>query len=609
MNIITLDFETYFDEDYSLKKMTMEAYVRDPRFDIIGVGIRYPDGANGLAPHLHETSFFVGADIERELRRIDWSTTAVLAHHSQFDGFILNHHFGIKPRLWLDTLSMARLVVGNHLSVGLESLAKHFGLDPKSVPYSAFRGKHWGDLDADVREAVSTGCLHDVDLTWGIFKRLYNNFPAEEFQVIDQTVRMCTEPVLEGDIDLLAKVWMDEEKRKGTLLRELGVNADDLQSSASFAELLRAEGVEPATKSSPTGNGEIYAFAKTDQFMRELCDEDTRAGALGRARLGIRSTIDQTRAASLGWMATRGKLPVYLRYAGAHTTRWSGGDSVNWQNFRRGSNIRRAIRAPAGSTLITLDLAQIECRMLNVLAGEWDVIDAFRDGRDLYSEGASRFYGRTITRENKSERHLGKVLELGCGYGMGAVKLQATCRAGALGGKPISLSNAEAQFGIDTYRSSHPHVVDYWHKAGRVIARIAGGDPMDWGPMLVKDKRVYLPNGAWLNYDTLEFDADERQWRYRTRQGWTKLYGGKLVENVVQALARVILSQAMLRIETRFGLRPANTTHDELMYVVLKDGGEYDKYEELRAEMERPPSWLPELPLKVEGGVSERYDK
>lgn len=608
MNVITLDFETHFTDTYSLRKMTTEAYIRDPRFQALGVGIRYPEGANGLAPHLHEASFWIGEDIERELRRIDWSTTACLCHHAQFDGLILSHHYGIKPAFWLDTLSMARLVVGNHLSVGLDSLAKHYGLAGKSIDYASFKGKYAADLVAVAMHKLGEGCIHDLDLTWDLFHILSKGFPQEEYRVIDQTVRMFCEPVLEGDTELLAQVWLGEETRKHDMLKELGVSSDDLQSSERFAELLRAEGIEPDTKASPTGAGQIYAFAKTDDFMKELIEDDTRAGALGRARLGVRSTIDQTRAASLGWMATRGSLPVYLRYAGAHTTRWSGGDSLNWQNFRRGSDIRRAIKAPPGRALIVLDLAQIECRILNVLAGEEDVVTAFRTGRDLYSETASVFYGRTITKSDNTERHLGKVLELGCGYGMGLHKLRATCKQGALGGAPIILSEIEADAAVGAYRSSHPYVVNYWGTAGRVIARIAGGDPMEWGPMLIKDKRVYLPNGAWLNYDTLEYDQDERQWRYRTRQGWTKLYGGKLVENVVQALARVVLSQAMLRMQD-MGHRPVNSTHDEVLFVVKADGSEYAEYEKLKAEMERPPSWLPELPLKVEGGVSERYDK
>lgn len=600
MNIVALDFETYFcpDSGYTLSKMTTEAYIRDPRFEVLGCGWR---DSTGLRDWIR------GDEVAAVLPVILHGADAVLCHHAQFDCFILNHHFHIRPRFILDTLSMARLVVGNHLSVALDSLAGHYGLGGKTLDYKSFKGLRASEINSDNYRQLATGCLHDVDLTWSLFQKLMVGFPDEELRVIDLTVRMFTEPTLRGDVDLLGRVWMDEERRKVDALAELGVSQGDLQSSERFAELLRDEGVEPPLKESAKTPEGIYALARTDDFMKELIEDDGRAGALARARLGVRSTINQTRAERLGYMATRGSLPVYLRYSGAHTTRWSGGDSLNWQNFPRGGAIRRSIKAPEGGTLIVLDLAQIECRMLNQLAGQTDVVEAFRDGRDLYSEGASRFYRREITRADKHERHLGKVLELGCGYGMGADKLRATCRAGALGGPPILLTEAEAANGIRTYRDAHAFVVAYWQTASRMIARLAGGPPLEWGPMLVKDGRIYLPNGAWLNYSTIEYDTDWQAWKIKNRQGWTKLYGGKLVENVVQALARVVLSQAMLRIAD-LGYKIATCTHDEVVVVA-------DQYEApyifgtCKTIMETPPAWLPELPLKVEGGVSERYEK
>lgn len=579
--------------------MTTEAYIRDPRFEVHGMGVRF---ANGDLKWFEDPAEFFSDEVD----------FAILAHHAHFEGLILWHHFGIRPKLWLDTLSMARMVIGNHLSVSLDSLAKHFDLEAKNVPYNLFKGKHWHEIPLAEQEQIARGCLHDVDLTWQIFQILLKEFPTEELKVVDMTVRMFAEPVLQGNIPLLGKVWMDEETRKAGQLDALGLEGADLQSAETFASLLRAEGVEPQTKNGK--NGPIYAFAKTDDFMKELIEDDGRAGALCRARLGVRSTIDQTRAERLGWMARRGELPVYLRYCGAHTTRWSGGDSLNWQNFRRGSDIRRAIEPPQNHSLIILDLAQIECRMLNVLAGEEDVVDAFRNGKDLYSEGASRFYGRTITRADASERHLGKVLELGCGYGMGAAKLRATCKAGALGGPPILLSDDQSESAIATYRGSHPNVVGYWGDAGRIIARIAGGPEVAWGPLTIRDHRVFAPNGAFINYETLHYHRKEGEddpwedgWRIRTRNGFARLYGGKLVENFVQFLSRIVLSQAMLRM-ARLGARIVNCTHDEVL-IVVPDGKAAEMFALCQAEMEKPPEWLPSLPLKVEGGISKRYDK
>ena len=443
-------------------------------------------------------------------------------------------------------------------------------------------------------------------------------FPMDELFVIDATVKMFTEPCLEGDVELLAKVWVDEATRKDARMAELNVSEADLQSSDRFAALLRDEGVEPEMKDGK--KKPVYCFAKTDEFMRGLQEHDNdRVRTLAEARLGAKSTITQTRAETLGWMARRGKMPVYLRYCGAHTTRWSGGDGANWQNFKRGSDIRRAIMAPAGFLLAPIDLSQIECRCLNYLAEQTDIIEAFREGRDLYSEGASRFYGRAITKANSQERHLGKTLELGCGYQMGWRKFQLTCKAGALGGPRILLNDDEAKAAVDSYRASHPQVVEYWKTAGRMISRIAGGDPIQWGPMLIKDHKIYGPGGTMLHYETLQFHKPEPDeecqeferdgyWRYQTRNGWTKLYSGKLVENVVQWLARIVMSQAMLRI-IALGYKVVNTTHDELLVLIPKDGREQEHLRICEAEMKRTPTWLPGIPLDCEGSLGERYSK
>ena len=307
MNILTLDFETYFDEEYTLKKLTTEHYVRDARFEALGVGIRwneYPEA------RCQETIWYSDEMIQPGpqciFNQIDWANTAALAHHAHFDGLILSHHYGVKPKMWLDTLSMARLMLGNHLSVGLESLARHYGLASKTVPYDRMCGVHWADMDHSLRQELATGCIHDIALTWDIFQRLAVGFPQEEYAVIDFTVRAFTEPQLMGDIDELGRVWQDERERKRMLLSELGVDETALQSADKFAELLRAKGVEPETKAGK--NGAIPALAATDDFMKDLlAHEDDDVRLLAESRIAVKSNGAQTRAERLGWMAVRGK--------------------------------------------------------------------------------------------------------------------------------------------------------------------------------------------------------------------------------------------------------------------------------------------------------------
>ena len=609
MQVVVLDLETYFSDDYTLKKLSTEAYIRDPRFRAHGAAIKWSENTSAQWYD------------ERQLRYIltqhDWSDTFLIHHHAQFDGLILSHHYDVHPKMFGCTLSMARLLLGNHLSVSLDAVRKHFGIPMKTTPYNLFKGKQWGEMDQGTQRLIGEGACDEVESIYAIFGKLYKDFPVEELAVVDATVKMFTDPCLQGDVELLAKVWVDEATRKDARMAELNVSEADLQSSEKFATLLRAEGVEPEIKEGKKKS--VYCFAKTDEFMRGLQEHDNdRVRTLAEARLGAKSTLTQTRAETLGWMARRGKMPVYLRYCGAHTTRWSGGDGANWQNFKRGSDIRRAIMAPAGFLLAPIDLSQIECRILNYLAGQEDVIEKFRKGEDPYIGIASQAYGFPVTKAHTKERGTGKQLELSCGYQAGAATIQNTARLGIYG-PPVVIDMETATRWRDIYRSTHPQVVEYWKTAGRMISRIAGGEATQWGPMLIKDHKIYGPGGTMLHYETLNFykpEADDEvqeferdgYWRYQTRNGWTKLYSGKLVENVVQWLARIVMSQAMLRIMA-LGYRVVNTTHDELLVLIPKDGREQEHLRICEAEMKRTPTWLPGIPLDCEGSLGERYSK
>lgn len=244
-------------------------------------------------------------------------------------------------------------------------------------------------------------------------------------------------------------------------------------------------------------------------------------------------------------------------------------------------------------------------------------MEKFRNGEDPYIGIASQAYGFPVTKAHVTERGTGKQLELSCGYQAGAATIKATARLGIYG-PPVTIDLETALRWRDLYRSTHPAVVEYWRVAGRLIARIGGGEPLPWGPMTIKDKKIFGPGGTFLNYTTLEYhqvtkeeyDAGERDgyWRIRTRHGWSKLYSGRLVENVVQWLARIVMSQALIRI-ARLGYRVVNCTHDELLVLVKKDGNEQRHLESCKNEMVREPTWLPGIPLDCEGSLGERYSK
>lgn len=602
MQIIALDFETYFDSDYSLRNLTTEAYVRDPRFEALILGARSPDG---------QYNYHVGENnISSYLASIDWSKTAALAHHAHFDGLILSHHFDTHPAFWFDTLSMARLLIGNHLSASLDSLSKHYNLSPKTVPYDLFKGKHVDDLDLELLDKLGEGCVQDVRLMWDIFKRLSDNFPESEYQLVDLTVKMFTEPKLIGNEALFRSVAQEEMDRKEALLSSLGITKKDLSSTPKFKKLLELQGLEVETK--PGKNGPIPALAKSDEFFKSLLEhENSIVSELAEARLNVKSTINETRAGRLADMSSRGPLPVYLSYCGAHTTRWSGGDKVNFQNLpsvRSGNQIRKGISAPPGYLLAILDFAQIECRLLNYLAGQTDVVEAFREGRDLYAEGAARFYGYEIVKGvHKLERHLGKVQELMLMYGAGDKKFQSTCKAGALGGPPIVLSDSQSTLAVRTYRGSHPMVTRYWRTADDMLAAMYSmpeGEEIVWGPFKIQKGRVILPNGAPMIY---ELKFEDGQFLRKTRNGWSKIWGGGFVENLVQGLARVVFSDALIRVVNAGYTVPLHA-HDELVPLVHEEDADAH-LQKIMGLMRQLPDWLPDFPLEVEGHIAKEYEK
>ena len=615
MRVCTLDVECFYDRKakFSLSCMTTEEFVRDPRFELYGAAIKWGN----------EKSFWLDEPQLRSFcKTVDWSQVFMLNHHAHWDALVMSHHYGVVPKMIGCTLSQGRLMLGNHISVSLDSIRSIFGLPPKITPYGSMEGRHWHELPPHVKAQVAAGSCDEVDSILMIFNRfMAQGFPVEELETIDSTVKMHTDPVLIGDGQVFASVWRSEQVRRQQTFARLGLDPADLQSADRFAELLRQHGIEPEKKpGKPNADGSeklIYAFAKTDPFMESLqLDEDEDVRALAEARLGAKSTLIGTRAETLGWMASRGPLCVYLNYCGAHTTRWSGGGDTNFQNWTNGSDINKGVLAPEGWLIVEPDSSQIECRLLNFVAGQWDKIEEFRKGKDPYIGNASAFYRRPINKiDHPMERQLGKIVELQAGFQSGGEAIRRTVRVKS-GGK-IILTPEEGVQARDAYRQTHRAVVALWEEAALNLKRMDSFLTFDWGPMLVKcdidkgTRRIVLPNGCELIYDSLCWHADEetgeRYWRIKTRKGWTKIYGGKLVENCIQALARVVISQAMIRLK-HLGYRTVNTKHDSLWLLVPDDGRLEEHKAVILREMSRELPWLPGCPLAAEfKHIGRRY--
>ena len=602
MKILTIDFETYYSTEFSLIKVTTEEYVRSPEFEVIGVAVQEDDD---------EPVWFSGdaEDLHQFLARYDWGNSLALAHNAAFDGAILNWVFGLRPKGWLDTLSMGRALHGTEVGGSLKVLAQHYGLGEKGTEVENAKGLRRIDFSPAQLARYGEYCKNDVDLTYDLFGQMSKGFPAVELRLIDLTLRMFTEPVLRLNTPLLENHLENEHKRKEELLRNF--DKDTLMSNQKFADLLRELGVEPPMKKSPATGKQTYAFSKTDEEFKALLEHPTTAvQTLVAARLGTKSTIEETRTERFIGISTRGALPVPLRYYAAHTGRWGGDDKLNLQNLPRNSPLKRAIIAPTGYMMIDSDSSQIEARTLAWLAEQNDLVEAFDRGEDVYKIMASAIYGKDIEDITKDERFVGKTTILGCGYGMGAAKFQAQLK-----NFNVEITLDEAKRIIDTYRTTYPKIVELWKEAASALKAILQNQQTTLGRggvlKIEGNDGVLLPNSLYLRYPNLRLVENEEgksELVYDTKKGKAvipnRIYGGKVIENVCQALARIIIGEQMLMVAKKY--RVVMTVHDAIACIVPTAEVETAK-EYVEMCMRIRPSWGVELPLNCEAGYGESY--
>ena len=602
MNILTIDFETYYSREFSLTKVTTEEYVRSPQFEVIGGAVEVDDGEpvwfSGDAESMHQF-----------LAQYDWANSLALAHNAPFDGAILNWVFGVSPKGWLDTLSMGRALHGTEVGGSLKVLAQHYGLGEKGTEVENALGLHRADFSPEQLARYGEYCKNDVALTWDLFGQMSAGFPKVELRLIDLTVRMFTEPVLRLDTVLLDSYLKEVIKKKRDALANF--NRDDLMSNPKFSELLVRLGVEPPMKKSPATGKETFAFSKTDEGFKALLEhEDPLVQALVAARLGTKSTIEETRTERFIGIGKRGALPVPLRYYAAHTGRWGGDDKLNLQNLPRGSTLKSTIIAPDGYMMIDSDSSQIEARTLAWLAEQDDLVKAFDNGEDVYKIMASAIYGKDIKDITKDERFVGKTTILGCGYGMGAKKFQAQLK-----NFNVEIDLDEAKRIINTYRATYPKIVELWKEAASALKAILQKQHTTLGRggilKVEGESGILLPNTLYLRYPNLRKLQDEDgevELVYDTKKGKAiipnRIYGGKVIENVCQALARIVIGEQMLMVAKKY--KVVMTVHDAIACIVPTEQVETAK-EYVEMCMRMRPSWAMELPLNCEAGYGASY--
>jgi DNA polymerase len=597
VDLITLDFETYYNKEYSLKKLTTEEYVRDPRFEVLGVAVKVNNRETEWASGTHE-------ELSNYLQTFNWQNSMALAHNTLFDGAILNWSFGINPRVYSDTMCIARALHGVEDSASLKALADRYGIGVKGDETTNTVGKRRETFSEAELERLGDYAVNDVDLTYKLFTIMAKGFPKKELKLIDISLRMFIEPILDLDLDLLEDHLSKTRQRKEELLMDARVSKEDLMSNDKFAKLLAAYNVSPPKKLSPTTGKQTWAFAKSDEgFKRLLTHQDERVQSLVAARLGNKSTLEETRTQRFIDIAKRGLLPVPVRYYAAHTGRWGGDDKINLQNLpSRGANantLKCGIIAPQGYSIIDADSAQIEARVLAWLAEQDDLTQAFTDGEDVYKKMASKIYGVAESEITKDQRFVGKTTILGAGYGMGAQKFQDQLNTFG-----FDMELHEARRVIKVYRETNSDIKDLWANAQLFLK---DGDTFGkQGVLGTEEWDIILPSGLRLRYDDLQFTVDDGKYDfdYKTRRGRVRIYGGKVIENVCQAIARCIIGEQMLQIAKRY--RVVLTVHDSIACCVKDE--EVDEAQQYIEEcMRQPPEWAEGLPIDCESGKGKSY--
>ena len=606
-DVVTLDYETHWGKDYTLSgKINTSEYVRDDRFHVHGVAIKKGNG---------KTLWYTGRNIALALKEIDWSKTAMIGHNTAFDGFITSEVYGHKPAFYIDTLSMSRATRGHATRHDLDTVAKAFGHGGKVKRDALANTKDKMQLTKDEEAKLGGYAVDDVDDTYKIFWDMYPHMPDDELRLVDITMRMFCDPVLEIDIPRVKAELENELGAKAAALLRSGAQVDDLMSNDKFARLLQAAGAQLPQKISPSTGKLTYAFAKSDLAFQELMKNgNDKVRALCEARLKVKSTIGETRANRFLEAGRDGmKLPILLNFSGAHTHRWSGGNKMNLQNLKRGGELRRSILAPKGHVIVVADSAQIEARVLAWIAGQMDIVNAFATKQDVYKLMASVIYGVPVEDVTKEQRFIGKICVLGLGYGMGPQKLQQTLKVGNMG-PSVDISEDECRRIVSIYRQKNWKIKAFWKKMDQMITNMTLGIEGKEGPLEVGKGFIRLPNGMFLQYfglhGTAEITRDDlvmTETTYLTRTGRSKLYGGLLTENVVQALSRIIIGEQMLKIHDA-GYRIVCMTHDEIICVV--PAKKADKaLAHIIEIMSTAPNWASGLPLSAEGGYDTSYSK
>jgi hypothetical protein len=619
---VFFDAETFYSREYTLHTLSPVEYVLDPRFEMLGAAVAIE----------HEAPVFMeGEESVKFLRSIS-EPYCIISHNALFDAVILAYLYNIHPDGLLCTLSMARALLAHEIRTGRSSLAaclKHLGIREKTDTIKKVIGMHLKNIQADPCLFIEWMgyTINDCVGCQEIFFALKDCFPPQEALVLDRIIRMATQPKLLANEHELQTYYLEIIKAKEELLARVdNIPRGIFMSNPQFAALLADTGVDPPQKISGRTGKLTWAFAKSDTEFTDLLEhENPKVQALVAARLGLKTTIEESRAKRFCAIASYTQqtfgapyMPVPLKYSGAHTHRLSGDWKLNMQNLstRKTNRLRSALYAPEGYVILEVDAAQIEARLVAWICGQQDLLEMFRNGEDTYASFASDIYGRPITKADKFERFNGKTCILGLGFQMSDGKLLVTLRNGAReAGIEAVYELGQCTDWVYKYRSRFKNIRTEWERLDWLVERMAVGNAngQQIGPCIVENRHeILLPSALRLYYDNLALGTDNQYWyNYGSRK--KLLYGAKMLENIVQALDRQHVIEAAMRVEKRAraeGLGDEGrfiwNNHDANVYVVS-----HDNLLTLKSivveEMCRPSWWAEGLPLAAEAKVGQNF--
>jgi len=608
MEYLIVDFETYWDKDVTLKKLSYSEYVYHPEFEVLGAAVGYVG---------HPKDYLRKDMLWHYFKSVNWANTCFIAHNVPFDGFVLHHVYDIHPAAYFCTMAATEALFQSAIGRSLDAVGQFLGAEVK-LGMPNFKGKHDKDISNELFDKMAEYALRDAEVCEQLFSWLQPRLPEKERQLMSMTLGMFCNPVLQIDKELAREAAQEALEEQNQKVLATGHSATVLRSAA-FRQLLVDQGIEPPTKISPSDpNEDIDAFAQSDdEFMALRDHENPQVRALVEGRLAVKSTIHVTRPRRLLQMAESGsgQLAVCLHYARAHTWRWTGGNKLNLQNFVSGSKARRAIIAPPGYKLGVADSGQIECRSLGSLAREYDLLDAFAERRDPYSELATDIFGHTVTKADIDERFVGKTAELGLGFTMGWQKFQLSVRTTSRKrlGREIILSDELCQTVVAKYRRKRARIVHFWGEAERLLYCLAYKEPFNlWEDrglhVDVRENRIWFPNGTYLYYPG--FYQSEGGFHYTIQRKNSlirkDIHRGLVVENIIQKWARDIVAEQLLVVNDRY--RVVMTTHDEGVALIPTREAE-EGHAWMLQQFTIPPPWALGIPLSSEGGIDDCYSK